>query len=225
MSEMNTLTNLVPVVEPTDPSLRQPLSVVIKTEPQSYSETDNNSLDNNQSMSKVNDDNNNPILNNSQIRDHKNHSVVSSGANPSLLTELRGFPLCVISTTPTTYMLKNKSTIVAPKCELTLPPKKAKLGSHHGLLSVSAQPPPPQSSSALVSHQLKTSQAVPSTGMLYDLPHHHQTPDPSSNSSPSFRVQSTGQSLKLQHSMAYLSFCFAKSTDYLCFALDFDICV
>ncbi|CAG2104391.1 unnamed protein product [Medioppia subpectinata] len=203
MPEMNTLTNLVPVVEPTDPSIqqtcRQALSVVIKSEPQSYSEAidGNNGSDLLLGLSKVNDDNNNPILNN--LNRQKGSTSAVTRAPTLVNNQIRSFPLCVISTAPTPLMSKSNASIVTPKYELPLPPKKARFAT--------------TTSSGLVSHQLiqshssakmspsaHASAAVPSTGMIYDLPL-HQTHH-SSNPSTTFRVQSDiTHSFKAQHNM------------------------
>lgn len=181
--EMNTLTNLMPVVEPTEPSMRPPMSVVIKSEPQSYSESDSSP---NASLGlKVNDDNNNPI--HRSVREKE--PVIAPQIHQPLVSQMRSFPLCVISTTPTPYVSKNKSTIVAPKYELTLPPKKAKYASTAGLAA-------PQTANAVKT--VSSAHAVPSTGMLYDLP--HNASDHSSSNS-SLRVQSgLTPPLKLPHS-------------------------
>ncbi|CAG2184047.1 unnamed protein product, partial [Oppiella nova] len=93
-------------------------------------------------------------------------------------------------------MSKNNTTIVAPKYELTLPPKKAKYATQ-GLVSVTQQSIPSLSSKMLPSTQAS---AVPSTGMIYDLPL-HQTHH-SSHSSTTFRVQpELTQPSKAQHNM------------------------
>ena len=180
--EMNTLTNLVPVVEPTDPSMQQnvrpPMSVVIKSEPQNYA--DSETSPNVPLGLKVNDDNNNPIQNSRRDK----QPVITANMGQPMASQMRGFPLCVISTTPTTYVSKNKSTIVAPKYELTLPPKKAKY-AYAGINNNSAK-------------TVTTTHSVPSTGMLYDLP---QNATQHSTSNSSLRVQSgLTPPLKLPHS-------------------------
>jgi hypothetical protein len=200
LQEINTLTNLVPVVETsTQMTGCGPMTVVVKTEPQTYNESMTDSNDNNIMLPKLNDDNNNPILSNS-LRPDKEIINRNCLPTPTVFTNnaVRGFPLCVISSTPTTFMSKNVNSTIAPKYELTLPPKKAKFGT--GLVTVT------QSLSSKIN-----SQSVPSTGMIYDLPQHSE---PSSATSPPFRLQSgSQQTSKIPHSM-HLFNIFAKTYNY-----------
>lgn len=199
LQEINTLTNLVPVVETsTQMTGCGPMTVVVKTEPQTYNESMTDSNDNIM-LPKLNDDNNNPILSNSLRPDKE---IINRNCLPTSTVftnnAVRGFPLCVISSTPTTFMSKNTNSTIAPKYELTLPPKKAKFGT--GLVTVT------QSLSSKIN-----SQSVPSTGMIYDLP---QDSESSSATSPPFRLQSgLQQTSKITHSM-HLFNIFPKTYNY-----------